>query len=131
MSNMELLSILYQNERLKRSEARNYKKAFMSSSFVDFSIGLKSTVYIGTLREKMQNCCSHPIGVKVGGSVYYPICEQELILGSVITIEKEAGGHNMGFIREKLAEILPLIPEVTPSQMVEYVDKELKTFSRQ
>lgn len=79
----------------------------------------------------IQNECTHPIGVKVGGSVYCPICEQELIPGSVITIEKEAGGHNMGFIREKLAEILPLIPEVTPAQMVEYVDEELKTFSRQ
>lgn len=131
MSNMELLSILYKSERLKRSETRNYQKAFMSSSFADFSIGLKSTVYIGTLREKIQNCCSHPIGVKVGSNVYCPICEKELPKESVITIEKEASGHNIGFIREKLAEILPLIPEVTPPQMVEYVDEELKTFSRQ
>lgn len=130
MSNMELLSMLYQNERLKRSEANNYKKAFMSSSFTDFSIGLKSTVYIGTLREKMQNCCTHPIGVKVGVKVYCPICEKELSPESVITIEKEVDEHNVGFIREKLREVLHLMPEVTPAQMADYVDGELKTFSR-
>lgn len=130
MSNMELLSILYQNERLKRSETNNYKKAFMSSSFTDFSIGLKSTVYIGTLREKMQNCCTHPIGVRAGAKVYCPICEKELSPEGVITIEKEIDKDNIGFIREKIKEVLPLIPEVTPAQMVEYVDGELKTFSR-
>lgn len=78
----------------------------------------------------IQNECTHPIGVKVGDTAYCPICEKELSPESVITIEKEAGGHNIGFIREKIAEVLPLIPEVTPEEMAEYVDEELKTFSR-
>lgn len=78
----------------------------------------------------IQNECTHPIGVKVGCKVYCPICEKELPPESIITIEKEASGHNIGFIREKIAEVLPLIPEVTPAQMVEYVDRELKMMER-
>lgn len=130
-SNMEVLQILQQVENINQQIANQYQGAcsMPTKERIDLANATCATGHdaIKTLQSK----CPHPIGVKVGGSVYCPICEQELIPGSVITIEKEAGGHNMGFIREKLAEILPLIPEVTPAQMVEYVDKELKTFSRQ
>lgn len=127
---MELLSILYRIERLKNSRARNYKRAFISTSFSEFSMGLKSAVFNETLIEELQKRCAHPLGVKAGLKVYCPICEKELSPDSVITIEKEAGKHNIGFIREKISEVLPLIPEVTPAQMAEYVDRELKTIER-
>lgn len=131
MSNMNLLNLLGTSNAIHLEMQQKYEAALLSGTKKDYEIAKSECAKgNGYIRETIQKSCTHPVGVKVGLKVYCPICEKELPPESVITIEKEAGGHNIGFIREKIAEVLPLIPEVTPAQIAEYVDEELKTFSR-
>lgn len=131
MTNMELLRLLQTVTQIHIYTEQKYNEAFSSGSREDFE-KFKDTCAIGynQIRGTIQNQCSHPIGIKVGLQVYCPICEIELDPESVIVISKEASGANIDFIKEKISEVLPLIPEVTPAQMAEYVDRELKTIER-
>lgn len=134
MTNIELLGLMRTVDFLENYVIES-RKQVIEMPYGEERNRLEQIAYNASITkmqriQAIQNECSHPIGVKVGFNVYCPICEKELSPGSVITIEREVVGHNIGFIREKIAEVLPLIPEVTPAQMADYVDGELKTFSR-
>lgn len=131
MSNFKLLGLMRVVDFLEEYviECRNQ---FLEMPYGEERSRLEDATNTKIKRIKIiQQECTHPIGVKVGANVYCPICEKELSPESVIiTVEREASGQNIGFIREKLAEVLPLIPEVTPIEMVDYINRELKEFNR-
>lgn len=134
MTNIELLGFMRTVDFLENQVIECRRQVIETPYGIERERLVQMAIYTSDVRTQrikgIQNECTHPIGVKVGFKVYCPICEKELPPKSVITIEKEAGGHNIGFIREKIAEVLPLMPEVTPAQIAEYVDRELKTIER-